>query len=133
MRGNNEHQETGEALDKLKWLVVFVLFIAIVWGNYYFSEPTAIYHANFVVRVFAVVALSVITLLLAVTTRKGKHILAFAKEARLELRKVVWPTRRETVQTTILIAVITIIASLFLWGLDSITIRLVSFLTLLGH
>lgn len=133
MRENNEHLEAKETLDKLKWLVVFILFVAVVWGNFYFSEPKSIYTVNFIIRIISVVVLSAIMLLLVATTRRGKQILIFAKEARIELRKVVWPNRRETIQTTILIAVITIIASLFLWGLDSITIRLVSFLTLLGH
>jgi len=133
MRENNEHLEAKETLDKLKWLVVFILFVVVVWGNFYFSEPKSIYTVNFIIRIISVVVLSAIMLLLAATTRRGKQILIFVKEARIELRKVVWPNRRETIQTTILIAVITIIASLFLWGLDSIMIRLVSFLTLLGH
>lgn len=133
MRVNSEHQETGTTLDKFKWLVVFALFIVIVWGNFYFSEPNPVYQANGIVRVVAVVVLSVLTLLLAANTSKGKQFLVFAKESRLEARKVVWPTRRETVQTTLIIAVVTIISSLFLWGLDSIMIRLVSFFTLLGH
>lgn len=133
MRGNNEHLEAKETLDKLKWLVVFILFIAVVWGNFYFSEPESIYTANFIIRIVSVVVSSAIILLLAATTQRGKQILTFAREARIELRKVVWPNRREAIQTTILVAVITIIASLLLWGLDSITIRLVSFLTLLGH
>lgn len=133
MRGNSEHQGTRDTLDKLKWLAVLVLIIAIVWGNYYFSHSTSIYPMNFMVRIILMVFLAVMILWLVATTQKGKQILLFFKESRLELRKVVWPTRKEAIQTTVLIAVITIIASLFLWGLDSITIRLVTFLTLLGH
>ncbi|WP_392566527.1 preprotein translocase subunit SecE [Utexia brackfieldae] len=133
MRVNSEHQETGTTFDKFKWLVVFALFIVIVWGNFYFSEPNPVYQANGIVRIIAVVVLSVLALLLAANTYKGKQFLVFAKESRLEARKVVWPSRRETVQTTLIIAVVTIISSLFLWGLDSIMIRLVSFFTMLGH
>jgi preprotein translocase subunit SecE len=130
MRANIEHQEKESGLDKLKWLVVLALFIIVVWGNFYFAEPNAIYQANAIVRIVVVGILAVLALILAATTSKGKQILIFAQESRQELRKVVWPTRRETLQTTFLIAMVTLVASLFLWGLDSITIRIISFLTL---
>ncbi|TEA27087.1 preprotein translocase subunit SecE [Candidatus Schmidhempelia bombi] len=130
MRANIEHQEKETGLDKLKWLVVLALFIIVVWGNFYFAEPNAIYQANTIVRVVVVGILAVLALILAATTSKGKQILVFAQESRQELRKVVWPTRRETIQTTLLIAMVTLVSSLFLWGLDNITIRIISFLTL---
>lgn len=133
MRGNSEQQETHVALDKLKWLLVLILVIVVIWGNYYFAQPTAIYPVGSIVRIIAVAVLAVAALALAATTKRGKQIILFSKESRLELRKVVWPTRKETIHTTILIAIITVITSLFLWGLDNIMIRLVTFLTLLGH
>lgn len=133
MRVNSEHQETNTVLDKLKWVIVLALLVVAIWGNFYFSESNFIYQASPLVRIIAVIVVSLLALLLACTTRSGKSVLGFARESRMELRKVVWPTRKETVQTTLLIAVITIIASLFLWGLDSIMIRVISFITLLGH
>nr|WP_281271081.1 preprotein translocase subunit SecE [Orbus hercynius] len=67
------------------------------------------------------------------TTNKGKSFITFAKESRMEVRKVVWPTRKETIQTTLLIAVITIVVGLCLWGLDTFFFWGISKLTVLGH
>ena len=53
-------------------------------------------------------------------TVKGRTAVAFAKESRTEVRKVVWPTRQEAVQTTGIVLVATLIMSLLLWGLDSV-------------
>lgn len=133
MRTNSENQETRGSLDKIKWALIILLIAFVVWGNYYFSVPNSLYQPNVIVRVIGVVIVSVLALILAITTVKGKSIINFAKESRMELRKVVWPTRKEAVQTTLLIAVITIIVGLCLWGLDTLLILGISFLTTLGH
>ncbi len=62
-------------------------------------------------------------------TTKGKATVAFAREARTEVRKVIWPTRQETLHTTLIVAAVTAVMSLILWGLDGILVRLVSFIT----
>ncbi|QIQ20824.1 preprotein translocase subunit SecE [Zophobihabitans entericus] len=133
MRVNSENQEASPVLDKLKWVVALVLLVGMIWGNFYFSEPNPIYLASPLVRIIAMIVIAILALVLVLTTARGKATLSFARESRTELRKVVWPTRKEAMQTTLLIAVITVIASLFLWGLDSLIIRLISFVTMLGH
>ena len=55
--------------------------------------------------------------------------LAHDREARTEVRKVIWPTRQETLHTTLIVAAVTAVMSLILWGLDGILVRLVSFIT----
>jgi preprotein translocase subunit SecE len=59
----------------------------------------------------------------------GKKLFAFAMEARVELRKVVWPNRQETVQTTMIIAALVIVMSLILWGIDSVLMMAVNWLS----
>ncbi len=59
-------------------------------------------------------------------TQQGKSVLGFVKEAHIELKKVVWPTRKETLQTSILIFLIVLVATLILWGVDAIFALLVS-------
>jgi preprotein translocase subunit SecE len=54
---------------------------------------------------------------------------SFAKESRTEVRKVVWPSRQEATQTTLIVVVATVIVALILWGLDGILVRVVGFLT----
>ncbi|MWN06814.1 preprotein translocase subunit SecE [Gilliamella sp. Pas-s95] len=130
---SNESQNTNTILDKLKWGLVLVLIAFIVWGNFYFSQPNDIYQPNTIVRIIIVVVVSLLTLFIAITTNKGKLFLSFLNESRKELRKVVWPTRKETTQTTLLIAAITVIVGLALWGMDSLFRSIIFYLTSIGR
>lgn len=130
---SNESQDTSTVLDKFKWVLVLVLIALIVWGNSYFSTPNDIYQPNTIVRIIAVVVISLLTLFIAFTTNKGKSFITFLQESRKELRKVVWPTRKESVQTTLLIAVITVIVGTALWGMDSLFRSIIFYLTLIGR
>ena len=130
---SNESQDTSTVLDKFKWVLVLVLIALIVWGNSYFSTPNDIYQPNTIVRIIAVVVISLLTLFIAFTTNKGKSFITFLQESRKELRKVVWPTRKETVQTTLVIAVITVIVGTALWGMDSLFRSIIFYLTLIGR
>jgi preprotein translocase subunit SecE len=66
---------------------------------------------------------------LSYLTTQGKKALTFIKGARTELRKVTWPTRQETFQTTLVVFVMVVIMALILWALDSLFLWLVSLLT----
>ena len=57
---------------------------------------------------------------------KGQAFFALAKEARAEIRKVVWPTRQETTQTTLIVVAVVLVMALLLWGLDTLLGWLVS-------
>ncbi len=59
----------------------------------------------------------------------GRSAVAFFAEARTEVRKVVWPTRQETLQTSLAIFIGVLIMSLILWGIDSLLFRVVRYLT----
>lgn len=58
--------------------------------------------------------------------------MAFAREARVELRKVIWPTRQETLQTTLVVLVMVVVVAIFLWLLDMLLLWAVNGLTGLG-
>lgn len=62
-------------------------------------------------------------------TNKFKNILSFLNEAKNEARKVIWPSFKDTLHTTVIVITITIIMSIILWGLDAILFQLVSFIT----
>lgn len=110
--------------DKLKWFVVFVLLAAAIVGNYKFN------YVSLPIRTLAVIAtIAVAGAIALLTTAKGKAAVIFAKEARIEMRKVIWPTRQEATQTTLVVVAVTAVMSLLLWGLDGISIRLISFIT----
>lgn len=122
MNASTENQPSG-SLDSLKWGVVFLLLAGAVWGNYAFGEESVL------IRAVAVVIAIAVAGLVALQTEKGRTALAFAKESKTEVRKVVWPTRQEAVQTTGIVLVATLIMSLLLWGLDSVLFWLVGFIT----
>ncbi|ADP11018.1 MULTISPECIES: preprotein translocase subunit SecE [Erwinia] len=123
MSANTQAQGNGRGLEVLKWLGVVVLLVAAVAGNSWYRDVTL------PLRALAVVVLMAAAAGLALLTVKGKATLAFAREARTEVRKVVWPTRQETLHTTLIVAAVTAVMSLILWGLDGILVRLVSFIT----
>ena len=123
MSANTEAQDSGRGLEVLKWLVVAILLIAAVVGNYIYRD------VNLPLRALAVVVVIAVAGGIALLTAKGKATVTFAREARTEMRKVVWPTRQETLHTTLIVAAVTAVMSLILWGLDGILVRLVSFIT----
>lgn len=123
MSATSEAPKSG--LDLVKWLLVLVILSLVVVGNY-------IYELSSLEKAIAIVVLVAAAGFVAAQTTKGKIFLNFAKESRTEVRKVVWPTRQETMQTTIIVIIATIIMGLILWGLDAILLRVVSFFTGLG-
>ncbi|MBA6225753.1 MULTISPECIES: preprotein translocase subunit SecE [unclassified Colwellia] len=122
MNASTEAEPSG-SFDFLKWSVIVLLLAGAVFGNYIFAEQSVL------VRAIAVVAAIVIAGLIAMQTVKGRTAVAFAKESRTEVRKVVWPTRQEAVQTTGIVLVATLIMSLLLWGLDSVLFWVVGLIT----
>jgi len=98
----------------------------IVAANTIFQDVSVLY------RALVAVVLVVVAGFILATTIKGSAFLTFAKDSRIEVRKVVWPTRQEATQTTMIVLAATIFMALVLWGLDGIIVRLVSFITGLG-
>jgi len=117
-------EKTTSSLDGLKWAVTILLLAAIIVGNYIYGESVHV-----VARVCIFLFIGALSLFSAAMTEKGKTFLGFAKESRLEVRKVVWPTRQETVQTTLIILAVSTLVGLALWGLDGIFVRIVEFIT----
>ncbi len=110
------------SLDIVKWVVVFAILTALVVANYIFEFST-------LERAIGLLVMIPLAGFVAAQTQKGHEFLTFAKEAKLEVRKVVWPTRQETNQTTIIIGIVTVIMAFILWGLDALLLKIVSFLT----
>ncbi len=118
MNATTETQSGG--LNSLKWLLVIVLIAVAVGGNAYYADQSFLY------RVLALVAVSLVAVLVAVQTTQGAAFWKLAKEARVEIRKVVWPTRQESTQTTMIVVAFVFVMSLILWGLDTLLGWLVS-------
>jgi len=111
--------------DTLKWLVATVLLGAAVTAFYYYSEESLL------LRVIGLLVVAGAAGAIAFTTDKGRAAWEFMRESRTELRKVVWPTRKETTQTTMVVMGVVTLVAIFLWIIDGIlswAVRL-----LLGH
>jgi preprotein translocase subunit SecE len=101
-------------LNVLKWILVVALVAAGVVGNQYFADESLLY------RVLGLVAIGIVAVMIALATTQGAAFATLVKQARIEIRKVVWPTRPETLQTTFIVLAVVLIAALILWGLDSL-------------
>ena len=112
-------ESTSKTLDNLKWLLAILVFAAAVVGNSYFVEIAFLY------RVLGVLFLFIVGLGLIALTNFGSNSIKLMKESRIEIRKVVWPTRMETTQTFMIVFGAIVVLCLFFWGLES----LLSFLT----
>lgn len=112
MNTKTEVQESK--FEGLKWSVVLALVVAAVAGNIYFADYSLLY------RVLGLVAVACVAAYIAVQTSQGEAFWNLAKEARTEIRKVVWPTRQETTQTTLIVVAFVLLMSLILWGLDTL-------------
>ncbi|RTR36640.1 preprotein translocase subunit SecE [Shewanella canadensis] len=121
MTTNTESQ--GNSLDIVKWALVVILLSAAIVGNQMYSETSVL------VRAISVVVAFVIAGFIALQTEKGKQALVFAREAQIEVRKVVWPTRQEALNTTFIVLAATGILALILWGMDAVLLRIVNFIT----
>jgi len=116
----NAENGAGSSLDWLKWLVVGSLLVAGVFGNWYYQNEFLL------ARVVGLLVAAVLAGYIAVLTERGARIWNLMKEARVEVRRVVWPSNQETTQTTLIVIVIVIIFALIMWGLDSLLGWLVS-------
>ena len=104
--------ETRSAADKTKLAAAGVMLVASVVLFYQFAEASFLYRLLGVVGGFAVAAG------IFFTTEQGRATSAFLTTARTELRKMVWPTKAETLQTTLIVFIVVLIVAVFLWVLD---------------
>ncbi|HSW71619.1 MAG TPA: preprotein translocase subunit SecE [Gammaproteobacteria bacterium] len=109
--------------DVFLWLAIGVSLMLAIGINYHFS------HQLLAIRLIAWIIGILILASLFFYTTQGRRLWSFSQAARAELYKVVWPTRQETVRTTLLVMVMVLLAGLFLWAVDSFLLWLVAFLT----
>lgn len=101
-------------LDPIKIAFAVGLVAVGVVGFYLYSDESLLY------RVLALVALAAMAAGVMYTTDVGQRTWRFAQDARVELRKVVWPTRTEATQTTLIVIAVVILIGVFLWLLDTL-------------
>jgi preprotein translocase subunit SecE len=112
MTANTE--EKVYRLDAIKWLLVVAIVAAGVVGNSHFSAESILY------RALGLLVLAAVAIVIALQTAKGTAIADVIRGALVELRKVVWPSRQETNQTTLIVLAVVFFMAIVLWLLDTL-------------
>lgn len=118
-------ENTISIADKAKLALAVVVVGAGIWAYYWLAD------AALVVRLLAVIAGIALGAAVAWLSAPGKQFLGFAFESWIEVKKVVWPTRKETIQTTAAVFAFVLVMAIFLWISDK-TLEWVLYDLLLG-
>ncbi|VAW93590.1 Protein translocase subunit SecE [hydrothermal vent metagenome] len=110
-------------MDKIKFAIVLALVVAGIYGFYHYADEA------FLFRVLGLLAIIAVAFGIAVTTQAGTNGVNFGRAAVVEMRKTVWPTKKETMQTTGIVIVMVIIMGLVLWLFDTILVSIIRWLT----
>jgi preprotein translocase subunit SecE len=100
-------------VDKIKLVVAFLAVVAGIAGFYYLQDSAA------VLKLASVLVGLLLAAGVAWTSEPGKRFFAFGKDSVAEAKRVVWPTRKETLQTTAVVIAFAVTMALFLWAVDA--------------
>jgi preprotein translocase subunit SecE len=113
----------GASLDTAKLAAAVLLLVGGIFAFYYFAEYSVL------LRVIGLLAVSGAAAAVALQTAPGRQLWQFATDVRMEVRKVVWPTRQETIQTTLIVMLMVLLVGIVLWLFDTILVAILKFLT----
>ena len=105
-------EEQPTIVDTAKLGLAIGILLAALVAYYYFAETSAL------LRVLGIILALALAAVVAFTSVQGRALWKFIQGARVELNKVVWPTREETIQTTIVVLVVAVIGGVLFWTLD---------------
>jgi preprotein translocase subunit SecE len=105
-------EESPTLVDTAKLILAIGIVVAGLFVYYYFGESSQL------LRSLGVLVALGLAAVVALQSMQGQSLWKFIQAARIELRKVVWPTREETIQTTIAVMVFAVIMGVFFWLLD---------------
>lgn len=109
-----------KGLGLLKWFAAAFLTIGGIFAYYHYGQyPTAY-------RALALLPVIALALFFVALTSQGGAFFTLLREAVVETRRVVWPTRQETIQTTLVVVAFVFVMALILWGLDAAFGKLIS-------
>lgn len=123
MKSSNENKNITK--DILSWFAVVLLTASAFFCSYYYTLSGPIESIIWLVWFL-------LSLFFAYQTTVGKRVYQFAEESKIELLKVVWPTRQETIQTTTIVIVMVTLTGFILWGVDSMMMWAIAKITHLG-
>ena len=109
--------KNGSPFDVILWIIALALLIAASLANQYLPQYWAP-ASDVWVRIDVIAACIIVAIGLIYATHQGKGFVRLLKDSRIELRRVTWPTKQETITTSWQVLVVVIITSLVLWGFD---------------
>jgi preprotein translocase subunit SecE len=113
----------GSVLDTVKLALAALILAGGIGAFYYFGETSQL------LRVLGLLVIAGIAAAVALSSAPGRALWRFAVDSRTELRKVVWPSRQETLQTTLIVIVVVLLMGVFLWLVDMLLLNIVKALT----
>ena len=113
------------ALEKIKVIVAILLVVSGIAAFYFFAQQSTF------IRLGALFGAVLLAFLVFVFSESGKQFFAFGKDTTQEVRKVVWPTRKEAVQVTLVVFLFVLVTGIFLFGVDK-TLEFVLYDLILG-
>ncbi|HED15560.1 MAG TPA: preprotein translocase subunit SecE [Gammaproteobacteria bacterium] len=120
---NAKVETQGSAADVFKLLISLLLVVGGAFAFNYYDDQSQL------LRVVGILTVVIVALLIAAQTTRGRTALAFIRDARIEVRKVVWPTRAETMQTTMIVMLMVFVVGIVLWIMDTFLLWAIKFLT----
>ena len=120
---NTKVEQARSPLDTVKLLLAAAILIGGIWAYYYFANESVL------LRAIGVLVAFIVALFVAFTSTQGQDLWKFIQGSRVELRKVVWPTRQEALQTTIAVLVFALMMGVFFWLLDLFLLWITRILT----
>ena len=120
----NVKDEAGASrLDTAKLAAAALLLTAGIYAFYFFADYSAL------LRVLGLLVIVGGSAAIALQTQVGNQLWHFVGDARTEVRKVVWPTRQETLQTTFIVVVMVLILGIIMWLFDMVLMNVLRLLT----
>jgi len=120
---NVKTEVESSGMDTVKLTLAAILVGAGIAAFYFFDAQSTL------LRVLGLLAVAGVAIAIAMQTLAGRKLWQFAADAKLEVRKVVWPSRQETIQTTMVVLVVVLIIGILLWLVDMMLLAIVRALT----
>ncbi|CAL4041899.1 Protein translocase subunit SecE [Buchnera aphidicola (Tetraneura ulmi)] len=118
-----KNQKNLNKIEKKKWIIIIITTFLLVLEKIYFLKT------NTLKQTLLTFLLTSIILFYYSKTKNGKKIITIIKESKIEIKKIIWPTTKETLYITLTISIVTTLISLILWTIDKFFFHMISFIT----
>jgi len=109
-----ETEQTSGVMDSIKLVLAVLVTVAGIAGFYYFGNESLL------LRVVSLLIAMAVAVALVMMTAMGQDFWGFVQGSQVELRKIIWPTKKETMQTTLIVMVMVLSVGILLWMFDGL-------------